>query len=126
MKLKNKIKLGLSIIALLLIASCAKDDPSVLKIYVKSNNDNIEQGVRVRIVGNLEKGTPEHLEEKITNENGAAIYDLDSFFKQYPKKDTKVAYFRVYVKDSTGYFDLAGNAKAKGYITSTETVYIDN
>lgn len=124
MKLKNSLKLVLSIFALLLIASCVKDEPSILKIFVKSSSITTVENARIRIVGDLGKGTPEHLEERNSNENGVAIFKLDDFFSKYAKGDDKVAYFNVYIKDTTGYFDFAGNVKTKAYITSTETVYL--
>ncbi len=124
MKLRTKLSIVLGVFALLLIASCAKKEPSLLKIFVKSSSITHVENITVRIVGDLDKDTPEYLEEKKSNENGLAQFNLDDFYSQYGKKDEKVAYFNVYIKDTVGYFDYVGNVKTKANITSTETVYL--
>lgn len=124
MKLKRTLQLALSILALFLISSCAKDEPSILKVFVKSNSNTQVENATVRIVGDLSKETPEHLEERNSNENDVAIFNLDDFFSKYSKGDGKVAYFNVYLKDTVSLFNLVGNVKVKANITSTMTVYL--
>ena len=114
----------LVLFVLLLMPSCAKDEPSLLKIFVKSSSITLVENATVRIVGDLDKETPEYLEEKKSNENGVAQFNLDDFYSQYGKKDEKIAYFNVYVKDTVGYFNYVGNVKTRAHITATETVYI--
>lgn len=123
MKLKKIIILGFSLFAIFLIASCAKDEPSLLKVFVKSSSITNVENATVRIVGDLSKETPEYLEERNTNENGVAIFNLDELYDTYSKGDKKVAYFKVYLKDTVGLFNYVGNVKTKANITTTETVY---
>lgn len=126
MKLNNKLKLGIGLLVFLFITSCVKDEPSILKIFVKSKSNTHTEGALIRIVGDINKDTPEHLEEKLSNENGVAIFKLDDFFDQYSKNEDKVAFFNVYTKDTLGHFHYTNKVKAKENLTATETVYLKN
>lgn len=126
MKLKNNIKIGLSLLALLIITSCVKDEDSILKIFVKSSSNTQVENATVRIVGDLKKETPEYLKEELSNENGVAIFKLDDLYDGYSKDEKKVAYFKVYLMDTLGKYNFASNVKTKANITSTETVYLKN
>ncbi|PWH85603.1 hypothetical protein [Brumimicrobium oceani] len=111
-------------VSAVLMSSCTKDEPSVLKIFVRSQANILTPNAQVRIVGDVDKDTPEYLEEKKTNESGVAIFELDELFDQYGKNDDKIAYFTVYAKDTAEFFTL-GTARAKQYLTSTETIIIN-
>lgn len=118
---------ALIIVAALLVAvlySCADKEPSVLKVYVRSGDYILTEGAMVRIIADIEKGTPEFMAEKKSNESGVALFNLDELFDSYGKDDEKVAYFNVYAKD-TSLFKPAGKARAKANLTSTATIVID-
>lgn len=125
MVFKNAILSVVVGVSLLLMYSCTEKDPSVLKIYVRSSANILTPDVNVRIVGDISKGTPEYKEEVRTNESGTAIFVLDELFDQYGKKDDKVAHFTVYAID-TAEFPTLGKAKAKQYLTSTETIILND
>ena len=108
----------------LLILGCQSEDPSVLKIYVRSNNLILTENATVRIVGDLSSGTPEYFEETVTNGSGVAHFELDEYFDSFDKSLDPVAYFTVYAKDSSDYFTL-GNAKARANLTSTGSITLD-
>src|SRR5690554_7755983 len=78
-----------------------------------------------RIISDIKKGTPKYFDEVRTNSSGVAIFNLDELFDQYGKKDEKVAYFTVYAKDTTTY-QTVGTARAKAYLTSTESIIWKN
>lgn len=121
---KNAILTLVTVMSLVLVSSCADKDPSVLKIYVRSNANILTPDVNVTIVADIDKDTPEYMAEVRTNESGAAIFVLDELFDEYGKKDDKVAYFTVYAID-TAQFPTIATARAKQYLTSTESIVLD-
>lgn len=124
MKFKN-IFLSLIVgFSAVFMTSCENEDESVLKIFVRSSNNVLTPDARVMIVGDVDQGTPEYKSETITNESGVAIFNLGELFDQYGKKDDKVAYFSVYAKD-TAEFYTKDKARAKQYLTSTETIVLE-
>ena len=127
MKFKNAILSVVLGISLVLVSSCADKDPSVLKVFVRSNANVLMPDINVRIVSDVNKneGTPEYKDEVRTNESGVAMFVLDELFDEYGKKDDKIAHFTVYVYDTTE-FPKLGTAKAKQYLTTTETIKLDN
>lgn len=106
------------------LPSCAKKDPSVLKVFVRSSDFILTEGAKVRIVADINKDTPEYFDEKTTNSSGVAIFTLDELFDEYSKKESKVAYFTVYAKDTVDSYTI-GKARAKAYLTSTETIVLE-
>lgn len=124
MKFKSVILSLIVAMTAVLSTSCEKDDPSVLKIFVRSSDNILTPDASVRIVADVNKDTPEYMDEKQTNESGVAIFKLDDLFEEYDKKDDKVAYFTVYAKD-TAEFPTLGKARAKAHLTSTETIQLD-
>ena len=124
MVFKNTILSLIIGVSAILMSSCTKDEPSVLKIFVRSQANILTPNAQVRIVGDINKDTPEYLDEKKTNESGVAIFELDELFDQYGKNEDKVAYFTVYARDTAEFFTL-GTARAKQHLTSTETIIIN-
>ena len=124
MVFKNTILSLIIGVSAVLMSSCTKDEPSVLKIFVRSQANILTPNAQVRIVGDINKDTPEYFDEKKTNESGVAIFELDELFDQYGKNEDKIAYFTVYAKDTAEFYTL-GTARAKQYLTSTETIIIN-
>jgi len=118
-------KIFISILAFGIIFSCKSKDPSILKVYVKSNNFILTPDATVRIVGDLSKGTPEYFEEKKTDDNGVVNFNLDDLFSSLDKEQNGRAYFTLYAKDSA---DVFTNKKvsAKVHLTSVETIILDD
>jgi|SRR5690554_4330943 len=125
MNIKNTILAILVVMSAIAFTSCEKDDPSILKIFVRSSDNILTPDAQVRIVGDINKDTPEYLDEKKTNESGVATFTLDELFDEYGKNEDKVAYFTVYAKDTAEFYTL-GKARAKQHLTSTETIILDN
>ncbi|MEX1193093.1 MAG: hypothetical protein WEA99_14080 [Brumimicrobium sp.] len=103
-----------------LLISCKKD-PSILKVYVRSNNHVLTPDAKVRIVGDISENTPEHFQETRTNESGVATFNLDDLFDSYDSGQEKVAIFTLYAKDSSSLF-TSKSIRTKAYVTSTETI----
>lgn len=104
-----------------LLPSCKKENPSILKIYVRSTKGILVPSTKVRIVGDISKDTPEYLKEERTNEQGVATFKLDDLFDKYAKDKEKVAYFTVYAKDTSLYYTTI-TARAKANMTYTSTI----
>ncbi|MFA5574011.1 MAG: hypothetical protein WC994_03030 [Brumimicrobium sp.] len=104
--------------------SCQDKDPSILKVYVRTNSHVLTEGAMVRIVGDKSKDTPEFFAEKKTNESGAALFNLDDLFDSYDKKADKVAYFTVYARDTAAVYTI-DKARAKANLTSTTTIILE-
>ncbi|PHR46976.1 MAG: hypothetical protein COA32_08610 [Fluviicola sp.] len=118
-------QLFLSLLVVGLVFSCKSKDPSVLKIYVRSNNHILTPDATVRLVGDVSEGTPEYFEEKKTDESGVVIFNLDELFSTYEKEQNAVAHFTLYAKDSSAYYTTK-NVRAKIHLTSVETIILDD
>lgn len=110
-----------TLISLIALPGCKPKDPSILKVYVRSNNFILTEDAVVRLVGDISEGTPEYFEEKRSDASGVALFELDEFFDSYEKGKDKVAYFTVYAKDSSNTY-TSGDARARAHITSTASI----
>lgn len=115
----------ISLVVLGLIFACKSKDPSVLKIFVRSNNHILTPDATVRLVGDLSEGTPEFFEEKQTDESGVALFNLDDLFSSYEKEQNAVAHFTLYAKDSSEFFTTK-DVRAKIHLTSVESIILDD
>ena len=113
-----------ALLSLLVLPGCKPKDPSVLKIYVRSNNFILTEDALVRIVGDLSKGTPEYFAEARSDASGVAYFELDEYFDSFEKGKDKVAFFTVYAKDSSNTFS-SDEARARAHITSTGSITLE-
>tara|TARA_B100000508_G_scaffold141097_1_gene147103 strand:+ start:215418 stop:215783 length:366 start_codon:yes stop_codon:yes gene_type:complete len=104
--------------------ACKSNEPSILKIFVRSNNFILTEGATVRIVGDLSKGTPEYFEETKTDGGGVAYFYLDEYFDSFSKDQDKVANFTLYARDSSVTYTV-GEAKARANLTSTASITLE-
>jgi hypothetical protein len=118
-------QLFIALLAFGLIFSCKSKDPSVLKIYVRSNNNILTPDATVRIVGDISEGTPEFFEEKMSDESGVVLFNLDDLFSTYEKEQNAVAHFTLYAKDSSAFYTTK-DVRAKIHLTSVETIILDD
>lgn len=105
------------------LQSCKNKDPSVVKIYVRSESNALQAGVKVILIGDQssDPATKAHVDTVITNESGFATFSLNEHFDA-GEKDYEVAYFDVIAKTTekigTGY------VRARVHTTAVETVVI--
>jgi hypothetical protein len=114
----------LSLTALLLVVnSCKNDDPSVVKIFVRSSNNELMSNAKVIIIAdvNSNPATPAYVDTVMTNTSGYAYFEMDKFFDGLDKGE------------STGYFDIlarkdvsegTGYMRARAHIVTVETVFL--
>lgn len=124
MMYKNLVMSVLIAFSVLLMPSCVKKEPSVLKVFVRSPDNILTQDAFVRIVADINKETPEYFDEMKTNNSGVATFNLDELFDQYGKKDEKVAYFTIYAKDTVDVYTIE-KTRVKAYLTTTETIILN-
>lgn len=117
-------RISLLLVLSLLSFACQEKEESILKIYVRNNSNVLTSNATVRIVGDVDRETPEYFDETESDASGVAYFNLDSLFSTYEKSDNKVAYFTVYAKDTATLFS-SGEARGRAELTSTATIIMD-
>lgn len=113
-----------SLISILLVLSSCKKDPSVLKVFVRSTNNELVSNAKVVIIGdvNSDPATPEYVDTVQTNTSGFAYFDMEEFFSKLGKKET-TGYFDVLAKKDTD--QGSGYIRCRAHITNVLTVYFE-
>ena len=105
--------------------SCKNDDPSAVKIFVRSASNELVEGAKVVIIGDLNSEPPtlEYVDTVITNESGFALFNLKAYY-DLAGDDNQVAYFDVVVKTDTK--QALGYIRSRSHTTAVETIYLPN
>jgi len=103
--------------------SC-KRDPSIMKIFVRSDSNQLLNNAKVVIVGDINStpATKAYVDTLFTNSTGFATFDMTDYFGEKPKKG-EVGYFDIIVKKDTkvGY----GRIRCRANITNVETITME-
>jgi hypothetical protein len=127
--MKTKVKKAILFFGLILISAmfsgCKNDDPSVLKIFVRSSSNELVNGAQVVIVGdvNSNPATLAYVDTLATNASGFVEFNMDNYFSLVGEGN-KTGYFDVIVK-----YDLKTGTeyvRCRSHITTVETVYLMN
>jgi hypothetical protein len=121
--MRNLSYIGM-IAMLLVLSACKNKNPSVLKVFVRSSNNELMQNAKVVIIADVNSNppTPSYVDTVMTNSSGFAYFEMDDFFDGLDKGE------------STGYFDIIakkdvrmgdGYVHCRAHITSVETVYLE-
>lgn len=125
-KLK-KISIISSLFLLLfgMLTACKNDDPSVLKIFVRSASNELVQGANVVIIGdvNSDPATLPYVDTVATNGSGFALFNMDAYYDE-AGKDNSVGYFDVIVKKNDK--EAHVYVRCRAHITTVETVFLPN
>lgn len=118
-------KLGFVSITAMLLAlnSCKNKDPSVIKVFVRNESNELQANAKVIIIAdvNSDPETPAYVDTVMTNTSGFAYFEMDEFFDDLDGDQT------------TGYFDIVAKkdtregteyTKARAHITTVSTVYV--
>ncbi len=119
----RKLGLFVGLTATMALSSCKNDDPSILKVFIRSSNNELLTNAKVIIIADTESDppTPEYVDTVMTNSSGFATFNMDEFFAGLDKDQT------------TGYFDIlakkdlsegSGYIRCRAHITTVETVYL--
>lgn len=100
---------------------CKEKDPSIIKIFVRSNANALVTDARVIIIGDVNSNPPtrEFVDTLITNTSGFAEFNMEAYFGEKPKKG-ETGYFDIIVKKDLK--QAEGRIRARANITSVETV----
>lgn len=105
----------------LALSSCESKDPSVLKVFVRDENNDLLPKAKVIIIGDTKSNPPtmDYVDTLFTDAQGIALFDMESFYEAAGKK-VHSGYFDILVKylnkQTTGY------VRVKEHITSVSTV----
>lgn len=116
--------LGVVIFSLAFLHSCKNDNPSVIKIFVRSASNELVPGAKVVIIGDL-SSSPEtfaYVDTVVTNESGFAYFNVQPYYDEYGKEENPVAYFDLVVKTDTK--TALGNIRSRVHTTAVETVFL--
>lgn len=106
------------------IAACKNDDPSVIKIYVRTSSNELIEGAKVIIIGdvNSNPATSAYVDTVVTNASGFAYFNVQPHYDA-ENKDYTVAYFDIIAKTNSGLYGT-GYVRSRVHTTAVETVYI--
>lgn len=119
------------LISLVIISGC-KEKPSLLRVYVRKNDNNLlDKGLYAKVLissdANSTPPTSKFSDAKMTNDASFAEFNLDAFFATHRAAygDTvRSGYFKVNVKLD----DIEGDTSVRVTFktTSVQTIYLKN
>lgn len=119
-------KLGLFALIILSIGflqSCKNKNPSIIKIYVRNSSNELVNGAKVVIIGDVNSDPPtmSYVDTVLTNSSGFAEFNMEDYYS-VAGEDNSVAYFDIVVK-----FDAksaTGSIRSRAHTTAVETIYL--
>lgn len=127
--MKNTVKkIGVFVficLAVGFIQSCKNDDPSAIKIFVRSASNELVDGCKVVIIGDPDSNpaTNAFVDTVVTNGSGFALFNMQSYYDA-AGEDNTVAYFDIVAKTSTK--TTTGYIRSRVHTTAVETVFLPN
>jgi hypothetical protein len=102
-------------------SSCESKDPSILKVFVRDENNDLLPKAKVIIIGDTKSNPPtvDYVDTVFTDELGVAIFDMEEFYSISGKKTTS-GYFDILVKHLAD--QATSRVRVKEHITTVETV----
>ena len=105
------------------LQSC-KRDPSIMKIFVRSDANQLLPNAKVVIIGDVNStpATKAYVDTLFTNSTGFTTFEMTEYFGEKPPKG-EVGYFDIIVKKDTkvGY----GRIRCRANITNVETIIME-
>jgi hypothetical protein len=108
-----------------ILSGCKNDDPSILKIFVRSSSNALLPGAQVVIIGDVDSNpaTLPYVDTLNTNASGFIEANMDEYFTSAGESNP-TGYFDVLVskdgKEGTAY------VRCRVHITTVETVFLMN
>jgi hypothetical protein len=105
------------------LQSC-KRDPSIMKIFVRSDANQLLNNAKVVIIGDVNStpATKAYVDTLFTNSTGFATFDMTDYFGEKPPKG-EVGYFDIIVKKDTKV--VYGSIRCRANITNVETIMME-
>ena len=113
---------GLMALAIGFLQSCKNKDPSFAKVYVRSSNDQLVEGAKVIIIGDVENATKtvHYVDTLLTNSSGFALFPMETYFDA-AGEDNPVGVFDIIIKKGLDYGE-GSNFRVRIHNTSVKTV----
>ena len=119
-------KLGILFAVVLFVGftqSCKNNEPSIVKVFVRSASNQVVEGAKVIIVGDVNStpATNPYVDTLITNSSGFTQFNLAPYYDA-AAEDQTVAYFDVIAKTNTKTSE--GTVRSRVHTTAVETVFL--
>jgi hypothetical protein len=103
--------------------SCKNKEPSVVKVFVRSASNQVVEGAKVIIVGDVNSTpvTNSYVDTLITNSSGFTQFNLAPYYDAATEEQT-VAYFDIIVTTNTK--TAEGTVRSRVHTTAVETVFL--
>ncbi|MBL4861654.1 MAG: hypothetical protein JKY09_01365 [Crocinitomicaceae bacterium] len=118
--------LALLVLSVALVQSCKNKNPSVIKIFVRSPSNDLVEGAKVVIIGDLSSNpaTQAYVDTVITNGSGFAYFNVQPYYDAAGEEDNPIGFFDIVVKTATK--TAHGYIRSRVHTTAVETVFLPN
>lgn len=108
----------------LIVSSCKNDEPSVLKVFVRSASTDLQTNATVVIIADVQvnSSSQEYVDTLLTNESGFAYYNLQKYF-DLAGEENEIAYFDIVAKKETRQGE--DRVRCRVHTTAVETVFLE-
>jgi hypothetical protein len=119
--IKNLIAFVLLTVSIGFVQGCKNKNPSIAKIYTRSNSNELLNDVKVVIIGdvNSDPVTLAYVDTLMTNASGFAEFNMDEYFLKAGEENT-VGYFDIIIKKDGKQGE--GRIRCRAHNTAVETV----
>lgn len=129
MRIMNKMFFRVGLLAMVAIffamSACENKKPSILKVYVRSSNNELLSGAKVVVIGdvNSDPATKEYVDTVQSNNAGFAEINMQPYYDMLGKKEDPIGYFDVIAKKDNK--EGSGYIRCRGHITNVLTVMLN-
>lgn len=116
--------LSLVVLSFGFLHSCKNDNPSVIKVFVRSASNELVPGAKVVIIGDV-NSNPEtfaYVDTVVTNGSGFAYFNVQPYYDDAGEEDSPVAYFDIVAK--TDAKTAMGYIRSRVHTTAVETIFL--
>jgi hypothetical protein len=118
--------LAMVFLSLGVMHSCKNKNPSVIKVFVRSASNELVDGAKVVIIGDLASNpaTQAYVDTVVTNASGFAYFNVQPYYDAAGEEENPVAYFDIIAKTATK--QTTGYIRSRVHTTAVETVFLPN
>ena len=116
-------KVFIVVLFIVILQSCKNDDPSVVKVYVRSASNQLVGDAQVVIIGDVNSNpvTNPYVDTLLTNSSGFAQFNVAPYYDA-ADKDQTVAYFDIIAKTDTK--TVEGYIRSRVNTTAVESLFL--
>ena len=126
MTMKKLGIIGLLFVTLGLFTACKNDNPSVIKVFVRSASNELIEGAKVIIIGDVNSNpeTMAYVDTVVTNNSGFAFFNMAVYYENAGAEENPVGYFDIIVQTATK--EATGYIRSRVHTTAVETIFLPN